>query len=97
MALSITATGVTITTSGVSAGSALPVNSAGTAPRFVRIAATAAATVRLGVGAQTAATTDMLVQPGDATVVATCGATHAAALQVAAAGVVQISPVEGPN
>jgi SH3-like domain-containing protein len=93
--LTVTATGVLITTSGVSAGSALPNASSGEVPRYVRIAATAAATVRMGAGAQTAVTTDLLVQPGDAVVLTVPrGVTHIAALQVTAAGVVQVSPVE---
>jgi hypothetical protein len=36
----------------------------------------------------------MQVQPGDAVILAVSGATHYAAIQVAAAGVVQISPLE---
>ena len=97
MALQITNTGVAITTSGTSAGAVLPLNSAGAAPKFVRIASTAAAYVRMGTGAQTAVSTDMLIQAGDSVIMSTSGQTHAAALQVTAAGVVQISPVEGPN
>ena len=49
----------------------------------------------LGVGAQTAVATDLLVQPGDALVLAVPrGCTHVAAIQLAAAGVVIVSPVE---
>lgn len=93
--ITVTATGVLITTSGTSAGSALPNASSGEVPRYVRIASTAAATVRMGAGAQTAITTDMLVQVGDAVVLAVPrGVTHIAAIQVTAAGVVQVSPIE---
>lgn len=95
MALQILKTGVSITTSGASAGSLLATDSSGAVATYVRIVATAAAYVRLGTGAQTAVATDMIVQPGDSIVLATAGSTHAAALQVASAGVVQISPVEG--
>lgn len=95
MAIQIVKTGVSITTSGASAGTALATSSSGGVAQYVRIAASVAAYVRLGVGAQTAVNTDMMIAPGEAIVVATNGATHAAALQVAAAGVVQISPVEG--
>ncbi|MES2187957.1 MAG: hypothetical protein V4505_25625 [Pseudomonadota bacterium] len=93
--VTVTATGILLTTSGASAGGALPVASSGEIPRYVRVAATAAATVRMGVGAQTALTTDMLVQPGDAQImVVPRGVTHMAALQVTAPGVVQVSPLE---
>lgn len=95
MALQILKTGVSITTSGTSAGASLPTTLNGAVAQYVRIAASAAAYVRLGTGAQTAVSTDMMVNPGEAIVVATGGCTHAAALQVAAAGVVQISPVDG--
>lgn len=95
MALQIVKTGVSTATSGTSAGVTLPTTSSGGVAQWVRIAATAAAYVRLGTGAQTAVNTDMVVQPGDSVVMATNGATHAAALQVSAAGVVQISAVEG--
>lgn len=95
VAVLVTVTGATITTSGTSAGATIPNNSAGEKPRYIRVAATAAAYVRIGVGAQTAVTTDMLVQPGDAVVMAVpSGVTHIAAIQVTAAGVVQVSPLE---
>lgn len=95
MALQIVNTGVNIATSGTSAGTTIPLNSSGAAPLMVRVAASAAAYVRFGVGAQTAVNTDLLVQPGDAVVVVTGRATHVAALQVSGPGVVQVSAVEG--
>jgi len=94
MALQIFATGVNITTSGTSAGATIPLSSAGTVPRYVRISATVSACVRIGTGAQTAVATDLLVQPSEAVILATNGCTHIAAIQQAAAGVVQVSPVE---
>lgn len=93
-AITVTATGVVITTSGASASATLPLDSAGTVPKYVRVTATAAATVRLGTGTPTAVTTDLLVQPGDAVILATSKYTAIAALQVTAAGVVQVSPME---
>lgn len=93
--LTVTVTGVSITTGAASSGGALPVASSNEIPRYIRVAATAAATFRMGIGAQTALTTDLLVQPGDAVVLAVPrGVTHCAALQVTAAGIVQVSPVE---
>lgn len=93
--LSIVKAGTAITTSGTSASAALPVNAAGNPPVFVRVAATAAAYVRLGVSSATAVAGDILVQPGDAVILQTSGSTHIAAIQVTSAGVVQVSPMEG--
>jgi hypothetical protein len=95
MALTILKTGISITTSGTSAGATLPTSSSGAVALYIRIAVTVAAYVRIGTGAQTAVTTDMMLIPGDSVVVATNGNTHIAAIQVAAAGVVQVSPVDG--
>lgn len=93
-ALTIVNTGVTIAAGGASSNVALPVVS-GAVPKYCRIAATAAAYVKVGVGAGTAAVAgDMLVQPADAVIVRTHGLTHVAALQVSGGGIVQISPVE---
>lgn len=78
-----------------SAGAALPNDSAGNVPRLIRVAATAAAYFRLGSGGvPTATSVDILVQPGDAIVIATNGRTHFAAIQVAAAGTLSVTPLE---
>lgn len=91
----VTVTGVSITTGAASSGGTLPNASSNEVPRYVRIAASVAACVRIGVGAQTAVATDMLVQPGDAVVIAVPrGCTHVAAIQLAAAGVVIVTPLE---
>jgi len=94
MALQIFATGVNITTGAASAGATIPMSSAGVVPRYIRVTASVAACVRIGTGAQTAVATDMVVQPGEAVFMATNGCTHIAAIQQAAAGTVQVSPVE---
>lgn len=91
--VSIFTRGATITTGAASANAAIPTVS-GVLPRYVRIAASAAAYVRLGVVADTAAAGDFIVQPGDAVVVNVNGCTHVAAIQVTAAGIVQLSPVD---
>jgi hypothetical protein len=91
----ITSAGVQIATSGSSARSAIPNDSAGNVPRYVRLSATAAACIRLGISTVTAANTDTQVQPGDSLVLAIpSGMTHIAAIQQSGAGVVQISPLE---
>ena len=92
--ITVSVTGIQLATSATSAGTTIPLASDGVVPRFVRIAATAPACVRLGVGAQTAVTTDLQVQPGDAVVVSVNNRTHIAAIQVSSAGVVQVSPLE---
>lgn len=91
----ISVTGISITTSGASASATIPNNSSGNLPRYVRIAATAAAYVRFDKTTATAVTTDMLVQPGDSQILAVpAGCDKVAAIQDAAAGKVQVSPLE---
>ena len=94
MALQIVSTGINLATSGTSAPGTIPNNSAGVPAKYIRIAATQAAYVRIGTGAQTAVNTDMMVLPAESPIIATLGCTNIAALQVTAAGVVQVSPVE---
>ena len=94
-AIGVAAIGAIITTSGTSDKVAVTNDASGTKPKYVRIAATAAAYVKLGIGTSiTAAAGAMLVQPGDAVVVKLSHNTHVAAIQVTAAGVVQITPLE---
>jgi len=92
--LVISATGVAITTSGTSASATIPNTSSGDLPRWVRIAASQPACVRLGKSSATAVTTDLQVQPGDAVIVAVQGNDKVAAIQVSTTGVVQVSPLE---
>lgn len=96
MNTTILKTGVNIATSAASANSALPTAQSGEIPRYIRIAASVAAHVRLGTGVGTTAlVTDMMVQPGDAvTVVVPRGLTYVAAIQDTAAGTVNIVPLE---
>jgi hypothetical protein len=94
MKMQIFATGTTITTGAASASATIPNTSNGTLPKYVRVAATAAAYVKIGPGTPTAAAGDALVQPGDSLILAVAGATKIAAIQVTAAGIVQISPLE---
>lgn len=93
--INVAATGVSITTSSVSANVAIPNTSGGTKPVYIRIAASQPACVKVGVGVQTATLGDMQVQPGDAVVLQIpAGILNIAVIQVAAPGVVQISPLE---
>jgi hypothetical protein len=94
-AITVVKTGVAQATSATSAGGTLPTMSSGEYPRYIRVAATQPACFRMGAGAQTAVTTDLQVQPGDAVVLSVpSGVTNFAVIQVASAGVVQISPLE---
>lgn len=93
-AITVAATGVAITTSGTSASATIPLDSSGNVPKYIRVSATVAACVRIGNGTPVAVTTDLLVQPGDAVVLATCGLTKISAIQANAPGAVQVSPLE---
>ena len=92
--ITVTSTGVQLATSAVSASAAIPNDSAGNIARYIRIAATVAACVRIAKTTATAVTTDMQVQPGDSVIISTNGCDRVAAIQVAAAGIVQVSPIE---
>lgn len=94
-AITVIASGATISTSGTSARVALPNMSSGEGPRYIRVSATAAAYVKLGKdNTVTAAAGDLLVQPADAVILSVNRNTYIAAIQVAGAGVVQVSPLE---
>lgn len=93
-ACTVTQTGASITTSGVSASAALPNANGGALARRYIITATLAAHVRMGVGAPTAVATDLLVQPGAPVVLNRANFTHIAAIQNASAGVVIVTPLD---
>lgn len=92
--IKVVANGASITTSGTSASATIPNDSTGTRASFVRITTTVAAYVKIGSGAQTAVTTSMLVNPEHELIVDVHGNDTIAAIQVAAAGVVNIIPIE---
>ena len=93
-AVTILKRGTTITTSGASSSTTLPTDSGGNVPKYCRLSATAACYVQIGQSGLTAAAGDILVQPADAVIVRTWGQTNVAAIQVIAAGILQISPLE---
>lgn len=78
----------------VSAGSTIPLTQSGEIPRYIRVAATAAACIRLGSAGVVATANDTQVQPGDALIMATGFSPNFAVIQVSAGGLVQISPLE---
>lgn len=92
----VAAVGDSVTTSGSSAAAAIPNDSSGRKPNYIRVSATKAAHIKLGADSLVAATgDDLLVQPGDAAILAVPkGYTHFAFLQTAEAGVVNVVPLE---
>lgn len=93
-AVCIVASGSNITTGAASASAAIPNTSANTEPQFIRVAATAAAYVKVGASGVTAAAGDILVLPEAPIVLRTHGNSHIAAIQASAAGVVNVCPLE---
>lgn len=93
--LSIQTTGKTKTTGASSANDTLPLDSAGNAPRYVRIAATVESYLKLGKDNTVAATAnDILVQPADAVVLATNGMTYFAHIQGGTSGKLNVQALE---
>lgn len=93
--ITVATTGKSQATSGASAGATLPNASSGEVPHYVIVSATASAYFRMGSGAQTAVAGDLMIQPGDARILSVpVGYTNFACIQVTAAGVLQISPLE---
>lgn len=93
-AISVVKTGAIIAFTGTSANVAIPTDSSGTAPKYIRVAANAACYVKIGPAGVTAAAGDLLVQPADAVILKVHNQAYIAAIQVSAAGTVQISPIE---
>jgi len=86
--------GVNITTGAASASATIPLDTSGNKARYIRISASLAAYVRIDKTTATAVSTDMMVQPGDAVILQVGQYDKVAALQVAAAGVVQVSALD---
>ena len=93
-AIRVVKTGAIIAFSSTSANVAIPTDSSGTLPKYVRIAANAACYVKIGAAGLTASAGDLLVQPADAVIVKVQNQPYVAALQVSTAGTAQISPLE---
>jgi hypothetical protein len=93
-AIGVVKTGTIISFTGSTANVAMPTDSAGNLPKYVRLTSTQACYVKIGPSGVTAAAGDILVQPADAVVVKVFNQTFVAAIQVTTAGVLQISPLE---
>jgi hypothetical protein len=96
MSVTITTVGTTITTGAASANAAIPVASSGEIPRYIRLSATVACHAKLGTSVAVAATAnDTLIMPNDSLIlVVPRGVTHIAAIQNAAAGQLNVVPLE---
>ncbi|WP_299643296.1 hypothetical protein [Devosia sp.] len=93
--MTVTAAGAQLASGASSASANLPLTSAGTIPTKIRVAASAAACIRLGVTGVAATNADTMVQPGDALLLRVpVGYTKFAVIQLSAAGIVQVSPTE---
>ncbi len=95
-AITVAKTGGSITIAASSASIPIPTDSAGNIPVFCRLAATGQCCVKVGIGAATATTNDLLVQNADAVILRTLGFTHVAAISATGSpsGFLQISPLE---
>lgn len=93
-ALQVFATGIAQASGAASAQANIPNASSGEKPRYIRVAASAAACFKLGKTSATATANDLQVQPGDAVILATNGCDVFAVIQVTTGGVVQVSPLE---
>jgi len=93
--ISVAATGKRDTTTiNTSTGGTIPVTSAGSLPKYVIFTATGTAYLRLGVGAQTALTTDKMVQPGAPVTMAVHGNSHYAVIDDGVSVKVNTCPLE---
>lgn len=88
------AVGSTQATGAASARIAIPVDSAGNNPRYIRVAAINESYVKLGSVAVAATSNDVLIQPADAAIMCVNGATHIAFIQGTAVGKINVIPLE---
>lgn len=89
------ATGTSITTGAASASATIPVCQSGETPRYIRVSATAACYIKLGTGAATATSSDILIHPAECIILHVPGGyTKIAAIQDAAAGKCNVTPLE---
>ena len=93
--INVNKTGQTVTTTiSTSTGNTFPTSSDGLKPRKVRFAATGNCYVRFGIGAQTAANTDMLITAASPQIVGTSGSTHWAVIDDGVSVKFNVTPLE---
>ena len=93
-AIKVTGSGASITTSASSSSVAIPLTSSGTPARYALVTCTAAAYILPGNSSVSADATAIILQPNYKLKMNVAGFTHLAALQVSAAGKVNIIPIE---
>ena len=98
--VAITANSLIAATGAASASSAIPVDSSGNRPNYVRVAARNECYVAIGTSGVTASnsagsTGSILIQPADSLIIQVPrGATHIAYIQGSAAGQICVSPLD---
>jgi hypothetical protein len=91
----VMAVGFSAATGAASARTAVPVDSSGNNPSYVRVAARNECYVKFGTVTVTATANDILIQPGDSQIFQVPkGVTHVAYIQGTAAGQVNVVPLE---
>ena len=93
--ITIAAAGFSAATGAASASTAIPSDSSGRAPSYIRVASRNECYVKLGTSGVAATTADVLVQPADSVILQVPkGITHIAYIQGTAAGQVNVVPLE---
>lgn len=92
--MTVQSVGFTAATGAGSARTAIPVDSAGNIPRYIRVAGINESYVKLGASTVVATNQDMLIQPADSAILTTNGLTHIAYIQGTAAGKINVVPLE---
>jgi hypothetical protein len=90
----ITTVGFTAATGASSARTAIPNDSAGNRPRYIRVSGINECYVKLGDSSVAATANDILIQPADSVILAVSGSTNIAYIQGTAAGKVNVVPLE---
>lgn len=95
VSIDVNVTGANLTAGAASSNLALPVDSAGNAPQYVRVAMLPATAchIRFGGVAVAALATDTLITGGDSVTFNTSGCTHAAVIQEGTGGQVNVVPL----
>lgn len=92
--ISVVKTGATRAFTATSASVAIPTDSSGELPKYIRLNATAACCVKIGPSGVAATTADLMLSAFESEVIAVGRQAYIAAIQVSAAGTLQISPLE---
>lgn len=93
-AIKIQNAGITLTTGAASTNGAIPNTLSATKPNYVRIQSTAFCFVKFGASGVAATSSDILLSPNESEIYKVNGNTHVAAIQQAAAGLLNIAPLE---